>query len=192
MDPGAAVVIPVKNFADAKGRLAEALSPAERAALAESMATTVANAAGELPVVVVCDSEPVRAWADSVGARVLWTPDLGLNGAVEAGVADLAERGVPVAIVAHSDLPLANDFAWLTDFPGVTIVPDRHLDGTNVICVPTDSGFQFSYGAASFTSHRAEARRLGLTVRIVRDEALSWDVDRPADLDYPTHLLEKT
>jgi 2-phospho-L-lactate guanylyltransferase (CobY/MobA/RfbA family) len=74
----------------------------------------------------------------------------------------------------------------------VSIVPDRHLDGTNVICVPTGAGFRFSYGPASFTNHRDEARRLGLTARIITDEALSWDVDQPADLDYPAHLLETT
>jgi 2-phospho-L-lactate guanylyltransferase len=192
MDPGAAVLIPVKSFADAKGRLAEALSPAERADLAEAMATTVVQAAEPLPVVVVCDSDTVRTWAERVGARVLWTPGLGLNGAVEAGVADLADRGIDLAIVAHSDLPLASEFTWLAEFDGVTLVPDRHLDGTNVIAVPTDSGFRFTYGPASFTAHRAEARRLGLTARIVTDEALSWDVDQPADLGYPTHLLEKT
>jgi 2-phospho-L-lactate guanylyltransferase len=192
MDPGAAVLIPVKSFADAKGRLADALSPHERAALAEAMATTVVRAASPLPVVVVCDSDGVRTWAEGVGARVLWTPGLGLNGAVEAGVADLCDRGIGSAVVAHSDLPLATDFSWLVDDRFVTIVPDRHLDGTNVICVPTGAGFSFSYGPASCTHHRAEARRLGLTARIITDEALSWDVDRPADLDYPTHLLETT
>ncbi len=186
------MLIPVKSFADAKGRLADALSPAERADLAEAMATTVVQAADPLPVVVVCDSDAVRTWAERIGARVLWTPGLGLNGAVEAGVADLADRGIDLAIVAHSDLPLASDFTWLAEFAGATIVPDRHLDGTNVIAIPTDSGFRFTYGPASFRAHRAEARRLGLTARIVNDEALSWDVDRPADLEYPTHLLETT
>ncbi len=186
------MLIPVKSFADAKGRLADALSPDDRAALAEAMATTVVRAASPLPVVVVCDSEAVRTWAEGVGARVLWTPGLGLNGAVEAGIEDLRDHGIDTAVVAHSDLPLATGFGWLVDYEGVTIVPDRHLDGTNVICVPTGAGFEFAYGPASFTHHRAEARRLGLTARIITDEALSWDVDQPADLDYPTHLLEKT
>jgi 2-phospho-L-lactate guanylyltransferase len=67
-------------------------------------------------------------------------------------------------------------------FVGVTLVPDHDDNGTNVICVPGDGGFTFSYGPGSFTRHRAEATRLGLPLRVVRDASLSHDVDLPADL----------
>jgi 2-phospho-L-lactate guanylyltransferase len=88
-------------------------------------------------------------------------------------------------IVAHADLPLATDLAWLSWFrAGVTLVPDRHRDGTNVVCVPTRVGFRFAYGPGSFDRHYAEARRLGLPVRVVTEPLLAWDVDVPADLDY--------
>ena len=40
-----------------------------------------------------------------------------------------------------------------------TLVPDRRLDGTNVLAVPTEAGFRFAYGAGSFGRHRAEAQR---------------------------------
>ncbi|MEO7428982.1 MAG: hypothetical protein ABIY48_06325, partial [Acidimicrobiales bacterium] len=130
----------------------------------------------------------VRAWSERQGAEALWTPGLGLNGAVEAGVAHLARRGVDRVIVAHADLPLAVELAWLGTFDGVTLVPDRHRDGTNVACVPTGSGFQFAYGADSFASHRAEAGRLGVAARLVPDRRLGWDVDVPADLDLPPDL----
>ena len=68
-------------------------------------------------------------------------------------------------IVAHADLPLATDLAWLADTDGVTLVPDRHRDGTNVLCVPAGAGFAPAYGAGSFRAHRAEAARLGLVTR---------------------------
>jgi 2-phospho-L-lactate guanylyltransferase len=181
----AAVVVPVKAFSRAKARLAEVRTAAERAELARSMATTVVGAAGALPVVVVCDDDSVRAWAEGLGVEVLWTPGLGLNGAVEAGVDHLAERGVARAVVAHADLPLAEDLTVVLGPEGVTIVPDRHGDGTNVISVPTGAGFRFAYGAGSCAQHAAEAERLGLPVRLLRDEALGWDVDRPEDLQLP-------
>ena len=184
-DPAVCVVIPVKDFTRAKLRLAPELQPAEREALARQMATTVVEAAAPLPAVIVCDSEPVREWADEVGARVIWTPGLGLNGAVQQGVATLASEGCATAIVAHSDLPLARDLAWVGATPGVTLVPDRKHDGSNVLAVPTDIGFRFSYGPGSFAAHRAEAARLGQQVRIVNDPRLSWDVDLPADLALP-------
>ena len=185
---GAAVVLPVKAFAEAKGRLAPVLDPAARAELARSMASTVVAAAGPLPVIVVCDDDAVRSWAEALGLDVLWTPGVGLNGAVEAGVAHAAGLGHDRAIVAHADLPLATDLVWVGDFEGVTLVPDRHGDGTNVACVPTAAGFRFAYGGGSCARHEDEAHRLELPVRVVPDERLGWDVDRPADLDLPTDL----
>jgi 2-phospho-L-lactate guanylyltransferase len=64
----------------------------------------------------------------------------------------------------------------------VTIVPDRAGNGTNVICVPSDAGFTFSYGPGSFTRHTQEALRLGLPLRVMRTPSLSHDVDLPSDL----------
>jgi 2-phospho-L-lactate/phosphoenolpyruvate guanylyltransferase len=184
----AAVLVPVKAFAAAKQRLADVLDPAARVALATAMASTVLEAAGSLSTAVVCDDEDVRTWAEAQGAEAIWTPGLGLNGAVEAGVTHLARRGVDRVVVAHADLPLATDLTWLADMDGVTLVPDRHRDGTNVACVPAVAGFSFAYGAGSFASHRAEARRLGLTVRLVPDARLGWDVDVAVDLTPPAEL----
>lgn len=177
--------MPVKAFSQAKRRLAEALTPPERAALARRMAAGVVAAAAPLPVAVVCDDDEVAAWAESAGAAVLWRPALGLDAAVTDGVATLGERGARRVIVSHGDLPLARELAWVGAFPGVTIVPDRRGDGTNVIAVPTGAGFRFSYGAGSFARHRVEARRLGRGLRVVRDPLLGWDVDLPADLALP-------
>jgi 2-phospho-L-lactate guanylyltransferase len=188
----AAVLVPVKAFARAKQRLAEVLDPAARRSLAVAMADTVLRAAGDLRTAVVCDDDEVRAWAADQGAEPIWTPGLGLNGAVEAGIAHLARRGIDRVIVAHADLPLATDLTWLADTDGAmafaSLVPDRRCDGTNVLCVPTDVGFVPAYGAGSFRSHRAEAARLGLVTRLVRDAALGWDVDVAGDLDVPAAL----
>lgn len=180
-----AVLVPVKAFREAKVRLTGALSAAERAALARDLAGRVVAAAAPLPVSVVCDDDDVRTWATAAGARVIWRPGRGLNGAVSDGVAALAAEGFGQVIVAHGDLPLARDLAWVADFTGVTLVPDRHDDGTNVACVPTAVTFRFAYGAGSFQRHAAEARHLGLGLRVVRDLALGWDVDLPGDLGYP-------
>jgi 2-phospho-L-lactate guanylyltransferase len=95
----------------------------------------------------------------------------------------LAGRGYERLIVAHGDLPLARTLAWVADFDGVTIVPDRWGRGTNVLAVPSGVGFDFHYGTGSAALHRAEAERLGLAHRTVVDEQLAWDIDTPADLD---------
>ena len=64
----------------------------------------------------------------------------------------------------------------------MTLVPDRREDGTNVACVPARTGFRFAYGPGSFARHQAEAARLRLPLRVVREPRLAWDVDVPADL----------
>jgi 2-phospho-L-lactate guanylyltransferase len=176
------VLVPVKAFAEAKVRLASALPPADRALLARSMAERVVAAAGSLPVAVVCDDREVATWARGLGALVIWEPGQGLNRAVDDGVRHLSGLGVEHVIVAHADLPLATDLGWIGRFPGVTLVPDRHEDGTNVIGLPTGTDFVFSYGPGSFARHSAEARRLLLPWRVVRAPLLAWDVDLPDDL----------
>jgi 2-phospho-L-lactate guanylyltransferase len=177
-----AVLVPVKAFSEAKGRLDTALTDAERAALAVAMADRVLAAAFPLPIAVVCDDKEVAAWARSRGALVVWEPGRGLNGAVEAGIEHLARRGVEQVTVAHADLPRASDLPSVGTAPGVTLVPDRFGNGTNVIAVPADAGFRFSYGPGSFARHRIEATRTGLPVHILDRPDLAWDIDEPADV----------
>lgn len=177
-----AVLVPVKAFSEAKLRLAPALPPLGRAELARAMATHVLEASRPLPTAVVCDDADVAAWARGQRALVIWEPERGLNRAVEAGVERLAQAGARRVIVAHGDLPLAKGLAAIARFPGVTIVPDRAGNGTNVICVPAGARFTFSYGPGSFTRHGAETFRLGLPLRVVRGRDLGHDVDTPADL----------
>lgn len=178
----AAVLVPVKAFALAKARLAPALSPAERSALARSMAEAVLAAAGALPVAVACEDDGVAAWARALGATVVWAPGRGLNGAVEDGVELLAGRGMTRVLVVHADLPGARDLDRLIGFDGVTLVPDRREDGTNVACVPARARFRFAYGPGSLARHVAETHRLGLALRVVREPSLAWDIDHPGDL----------
>lgn len=178
----AAVLVPVKGFAAAKQRLAGVLSAADRAALVRHMAERVIAAAAPLPVHVVCDDEAVATWAEGAGTQVLWRPGHGLNGAVADGVASLAKLGITDVLVAHADLPLAHDLATVIRPGLITLIPDRHDDGTNVIALPARLAFRFRYGPGSFRHHLTEARRHGLGVRVWRDPDLGLDVDLPADL----------
>ena len=176
------VLVPVKAFRQAKGRLRPALRAAERAELARAMASHVVRACVPLHVAVVCDDEEVADWAADLGATVMWTPGEGLNGAVRAGVERLAAEGAQWVTVAHGDLPCAKGLGILPSFEGVTLVPDRRDDGTNVLRLPAACDFRFAYGSGSFRAHRAEAMRHGLAVRVLRDPGLAYDVDWPADV----------
>jgi 2-phospho-L-lactate/phosphoenolpyruvate guanylyltransferase len=176
------VLVPVKAFADAKQRLGEVLPAADRERLARAMAARVVASAAPLDVWVVTDDADVAEWALEQGATPLRQERAGLNAAVTDAVAVLAAAGVDRVIVAHGDLPFATDLAALAEGEGVTVVPDRHDDGSNVLVVPTGVGFRFAYGPGSFARHLLEAERLELAARVVRDAGLGWDVDRPDDL----------
>jgi len=176
------VLVPVKAFAEAKARLAPALDAGQRERLARAMAEHVVAAAAPLPVSVVCDDAGVAAWAEALGIPVVWAPGCGLDRAVEHGVRALGDAGADRVVVAHADLPLAGALAWTAAFEGVTLVPDQRDDGTNVACVPSEAGFRFAYGPGSFHRHSTEARRLGLSLRVVREPLLGHDVDVPDDL----------
>ena len=185
------VLIPVKGFRLAKGRLADRLNANERHELARTMAVQVVKAAGSLPVRVVCDNDEVADWARSAGAEVLWIEADGLNPAITAAVEALEAETGPGAdgagpghvLIAHADLPHAETLTGLAEAGAVTIVPDRHLDGTNVMALPLGTGFEFHYGPGSFAAHCEEAQRCGLDLRVRRVPALEFDVDTPDDFD---------
>ncbi len=181
------MVVPIKAFTGAKARLAPALSPAERTALARRLAAGVIGASRRagLDVLVATDDDEVASWAAAAGARPVPTAGLGLDGSVQAGVGEAERSGAARIVVAHADLPAPARIGGLARMPGVTLVPDRHDDGTNALSVPAGCGFRFAYGPGSFRRHLAEARRLGAGVRVWRERGLAWDVDVPADLAFP-------
>ncbi len=176
------IVIPVKSFGESKFRLSPVLSAQQRASLARTMAESVVRAAGYIKVAIVTADADVSRWAKELGCSVLADPGLGLNRAVQGAASELFAGGASEVIVAHGDLPMASDLTGLCNFDGITLVPDRRGDGTNVIAFPAGSGFQFSYGPGSFRRHLAEAVSTGLTVRTLSGTALGWDVDLPEDI----------
>jgi 2-phospho-L-lactate guanylyltransferase len=181
----AAVLIPVKDFRQAKARLAPVLSVTDRIRLAQWTADRVVAAAAPLPVFVACDDTDVAEWAEASGATVLWRPGMGLNAAVLDGISTLAAAGIEHVIVSHSDLPSPAPLANLVLSGGAVLVPDTRNDGTNVIAVPTRAGFQPAYGSQSFRRHLTQVLGLGIAVRVHRDPRLALDIDTPDDLAHP-------
>ena len=188
---GSAVLVPVKSFAVAKERLSPAIGPSERSQLARSLAEGVLRAAGFERSAVVCDDPVVATWADELGVEVVWAPGTGLNRAVAAGVEHLSAGGATRVTVVHADLPFPARLSSLPEVEGVLVVPDRHGDGTNVLSVPADVHFEFSYGPGSFTRHLELAAALGQPATILHDEQLGIDIDLPDDLELARSLARQ-
>lgn len=178
-----AVVIPVKSFTVAKGRLSDTLTPSEREELARECAATVVRASAPLPAYVVCSDPDVEAWARDLGARVVVCTAPGLDNAVTAGRTQAALDGFDHLIVAHADLPLAHSLSHVAVENRVTIVSDRHNDGTNVLSFPLASTFTTAYGPGSCANHRQLAATAGLECVIISDDDLALDLDTAEDLN---------
>jgi 2-phospho-L-lactate guanylyltransferase len=182
--PAVGVVIPLRSFTLGKARLAEALDDNARAALAREMADRVVDAAGDRRVVIVSSAPEVVAWAATRGLACIDDPG-SLDDAASSGRSWARERGCGQIVVAHADLPFVTTLDEVTRecaAPTAFVVPDQRADGTPVLSIPAPADFRFAYGPGSFERHVDEARRLGLEVQIVRDDALGFDVDLPEDL----------
>jgi len=189
-----AVVIPIKAFEQAKDRLSGVLSTDQRALLARTTALGVLESVRGASVFVVCDNSEVSQWATSHGASVVTQSGSGLNAAVQEGIS--AAHKYERVMIVHSDLPLPSRLRELLGSSiasnTVTIVPDRHRDGTNVLIIPSGVGFTCHYGAKSFEAHKAEATKLGLAIEIIEDDELALDIDTPDDLTaLPIQWLEQ-
>lgn len=177
------MLVPVKAFTEAKQRLASVLDPDTRARLARWLADGVIRSVGDTPVFVVCDDQEVRAWAEGCGATALWTARLGLNGAVDDGVAAIDAAGFDHVVVSHADLPLPVGIVDQARADTATFVPDRERNGTNVMSFPVRSPISAQYGSGSFHRHLASATSMATEVRF--HHQLSIDIDTPSDLHHP-------
>ena len=165
-----AVIIPVKSFTVAKGRLSDTLTATQRQELAQSCAESVVMAARSFHTYVACSDSTVASWAISHGAHVVHCPTPGLDAAVAASRLAAQHDGFTHVIVAHADLPLAETFQHIAQEGTVTAVADRHRDGTNVLSFPIDSTFVTGRDSLTFILIDTDSLELNtvLTIRYDR------------------------
>lgn len=142
---------------------------------------------------MVCNDAEVAAWSENLGAASLVVDAEGLNRSLEAAVARIGvHQLVGDIVVVHADLAFAEALTDLDDIVppntenSVTIVPDRHRDGTNVLALGGGvlRKWRFAYGRDSFGAHRRAALTLGAELRIVEHDDLGFDLDTPEDLEH--------
>jgi 2-phospho-L-lactate guanylyltransferase len=183
-------LIPAKDFARGKSRLAPVLPADARAAFARRLFDhVVATARGVVDgVLVATDSDEVAAAARAHGAAVQVDEGTGpLARVVDAGLAALAARGATAALVLMADLPriaAADVRAVLAALDGhdVAIVADLRGRHTNALALRPPDALATCFGRAdSFADHCAAARTRGLRVAVLENENISFDVDGPDD-----------
>ena len=137
---GVAVLVPVKDFRQAKVRLAAALEPAARAALARHMAANVLAAAEGPPHLRRLRRR--RASPTSPGPRAPRCSGDPASGSTGPSPTACARSAAPASPGCSWPTPTCRSPSisrWLARLGELTLVPDRHDDGTNVACVPANS-----------------------------------------------------
>ena len=188
-----AILIPIKDPANAKTRLAALLSSEERRRLAwamfEDVSRAVMNITKSARVYMVSSYAPAIEQARRFGWEVLVEEAQASESAsVDWASRILAERGVEAVLRLPADLRLlrAADVDALlaieVNAPAAILVPSREGTGTNAILRTPPAMFPSRFGPNSLALHRAEAARVGVECLIVRNERIALDIDEPADL----------
>lgn len=198
------VLLPLKEFAAAKQRLAGVLSAPERAQLFEAMVDDVLNVLTAHPAierVVICSRDRAAVWLaryyeveflheDQLDAASGAVPATGLNHVVNAAARRCVAQGATELMVVHGDLPLLSEddlsrFVAAhrgTRGPAVTIAPDRRHSGTNLLAWRALPAFVTQYGVDSLQRHSAQARELGAALTLCDLPGACCDIDEPEDL----------
>ncbi len=186
------VVVPAKDFAGAKQRLADALPAPARAALARAMLEDVLAALASAPVdrvVVVTPDVEVAAVAERSGAMVVREPEgSGHTAAVERGIALCREWGAAVMLTVPGDVPcltadeVARILAACGPAPAAVFVPSRSGLGTNAACLAPPDAVPLRFGEPSFAAHLAAARARRIEPVVLSLPGAGLDIDRPEDL----------
>jgi 2-phospho-L-lactate guanylyltransferase len=185
-------VLPVKDTADAKQRLRDALAPELRRRLALAMAEDVLAALAEAGVggIVVVTIDPAAIeLAARYGARVLAEGATdGQTAAVAAAAHLLAREKRDAMLAVPGDIPLATAdeirrlIAAHVRAQDFVIVPAHDRRGSNaIICAPPER-VALKFGDDSFLPHLEAARRAGIEPRILELPGIALDIDHPGDL----------
>ena len=188
-----AILIPVKEFHEAKKRLAPHFSPADRAALAEAMCEDFFGVVAETRCadrIFVISKEPgalsrarARGWETIVECH-----QSSESNSVDAGSGYCAEHGVHALLRLPIDLPLVEPrdieavFEQLDAAPSVIVVPSSDGTGTNALLRSPAVLFPSHFGPNSFPRHLAEAEACGARLRVLRNPRLELDIDELDDL----------
>lgn len=191
--PDIFAIVPVKETADAKQRLAALLTPVQRAELAavmlEEVLEVLASVAALAGIVVVTLDARATRLAQQLGARVLTEGARdGHTGAVTAAIRVLAREGRAGMVTVPGDIPriTAGEMATVLtahrEAPAFTIVPAHDDLGSNaVVCSPPDA-VPLRFGDDSFFPHLDAARRCGIEPTVLRLPGIAMDIDHPADV----------
>jgi 2-phospho-L-lactate guanylyltransferase len=201
-------VVPVKDTAAAKQRLAPALPAHLRQELALAMLEDVLAALAEVRglagrVLITTDAAAMRL-ASRYGAEC-WADGAadGHTGAVTAAARRLAREGRGGMLTLPGDIPLvapdeierllaAHRQSFRHRGPSFTIAPSHDEKGSNAIVMSPPDAVKLRFGDDSFLPHLAAAEARGIAPVVLHLPGIALDIDNPVDLAHFARLGSRT
>ena len=188
-----AILIPVKEFREAKKRLAPHFSPDDRATLAQAMCEDFFNVVAAVRCadrIFVISKEPqVLLRARELGwETIAESHQISESDSVDAASRYCAGLGVQALLRLPVDIPLVEPadieavFEALGVGPTAILVPSSDGTGTNAILRSPPALFPSHFGPNSFVRHLAEAEACGVRAQVFRNPRLELDIDELEDL----------
>jgi 2-phospho-L-lactate guanylyltransferase len=191
------ILIPVKDLARAKQRLAGLMTQEERTRLAWTMLENTFAAAARARnvdrIAVVTLYEPAIELARKYRMELIAESEqISESVSVDFGSKEAKNRGATSALRLPIDLPLitAADIETVLECdgehdarpPAVVIVPSRDGTGTNAILRRPPDLFPSHFGPGSLAKHLAEAKRAMADCKIIELPRIALDIDDPDDV----------
>ncbi len=196
------ILIPVKNLAFAKQRLAAILDQPARTELARAMLHDVLAAVhgwANRPAVAVVTSDPFATeLAREYNFEIIPDPvNPGETGAIEMATEICVRRGAESTLVIPADIPLIQSSELEEIFErapaeGSLLVPAADGRGTNAAFRRPANLFPLRFGNDSFKPHHAAALSTGKPCIVLELPGIAVDVDNPADLQQLVSLPGET
>ena len=174
-------VVPIKQGANGKSRLASVLSREERDALALRMALHVLaelEACAPIAEIAILSAACPKWWPGT------WAVDRGQGLNAELGAWRGTAGKEPILIV-HADLPLLraaelDELLSIAGAQGIALATDRAGEGSNALAIADGRRFDFRFGPESRQLHARQAPGLA----VLDLPGLTADIDTPEDLAF--------
>jgi 2-phospho-L-lactate/phosphoenolpyruvate guanylyltransferase len=185
------ILIPVKNLANAKQRLAEVLDQRVRTELAYAMLTDVLQAVSEYgreEVALVTNDPFALEQASNYGFSIIPdTANTSETDAIEAATQFCVSRGISRTLVIPGDIPLleAEDLATIVEHApetGSVLVPSADKRGTNAVLRAPAALFPLRFGNDSFQPHLQSAIATDTSCVVLSLPRIALDIDNADDL----------